>query len=184
MRELELNYWDRLKHLGLYSLERRRERYIILYTWKMITELASNFESETSRIVTYYNERRRRLCRIPLFNNRAAARVQTLREGSLSVAGPRLFNALQKVLRGGEFTLAKFKRRLDNWLRKIPDCPVMGNYPQQVTSNSILHQLALWRANRWNTSNVTFGTRGRGDLPSDDAETEDGEGSARSVSGD
>jgi hypothetical protein len=32
MRELDLNYWDRLKHLGLYSLERRRERYIILYT--------------------------------------------------------------------------------------------------------------------------------------------------------
>jgi hypothetical protein len=30
MRELNLNHWERLKHLGLYSLERRRERYIIL----------------------------------------------------------------------------------------------------------------------------------------------------------
>ena len=144
----------------------------------MITGLAPNFESETSRIVRYYNERRRRLCRIPQFNNRAVARVQTLREGPLSVVGPRLFNALPKVLRGGKFTLATFKRRLDNWLREIPDCPVMGNYPQQVTSNSILHQLALWRANRWNTSNVTFGTRGRGDLPVDDSETEDDGGGA------
>jgi hypothetical protein len=44
MRELDLNYWDRLKHLGLYSLEKKRERYIILYTLKMITGLAPNFE--------------------------------------------------------------------------------------------------------------------------------------------
>jgi hypothetical protein len=178
MRELDLNYWERLKHLGLYSLERRRERYIILYTWKMITGLAPNFECETSKIVTYYNERRGRLCRIPPFNNRAAARVQTLREGSLSVVGPRLFNALPKVLRGGEFTLATFKGQLDKFLKKIPDCPVMRNYPQQVTSNSILHQLAQRRANIRNTSNVTSGTRGRGDLPSDDSETEDDEGGA------
>ncbi len=76
MRELNLNYWGRLKHLELYSLERRRERYIILYTWKMINGLAPNFESETSKIMTYYNERRGRLCRIPPFNNRAAARVK------------------------------------------------------------------------------------------------------------
>jgi hypothetical protein len=41
MRELNLDYWGRLKHLGLYSLE-KRERYIILYTWKMITGLAPN----------------------------------------------------------------------------------------------------------------------------------------------
>jgi hypothetical protein len=120
IRELNLNCWERLKHLGLYSQE-RRERYIILNTWNMITGLAPNFESQTSRIVTRYNERRGRLCRIPPFNNRAAARVQTLREGSLSVEGPTLFNALLKALGGGEFTLAIFKRRLDNWLRKIPD---------------------------------------------------------------
>jgi hypothetical protein len=68
------------EHLGLYSPERRRERYIIVYTWKIITGLAPNFESETSKIVTYYNERRGRLCRIPSFNNRAAARAQTIRE--------------------------------------------------------------------------------------------------------
>ena len=27
-----LDYWERLKILGLYSLERRRERYAIIYT--------------------------------------------------------------------------------------------------------------------------------------------------------
>ena len=29
-----LNYWERLQSLKLYSLERRRERYLILYVWK------------------------------------------------------------------------------------------------------------------------------------------------------
>ena len=28
----ELNYWDRLQMLGLYSHQRRRERYRIIYT--------------------------------------------------------------------------------------------------------------------------------------------------------
>jgi hypothetical protein len=78
MRELDLNYWERLKKLGLYLLEWRRERYIILYTWKLITGLAPNFESEASRIVPHHNKRMRKLCRIPLFNNQAVARVQTL----------------------------------------------------------------------------------------------------------
>jgi hypothetical protein len=41
MKELKLDdYWGRLKHLGLISLEERRERYIILHNWKMITGLA------------------------------------------------------------------------------------------------------------------------------------------------
>jgi hypothetical protein len=79
----------------------------------MITGLAPNLEGETSRIVTRYDEKRGRLCKIPPFNNRAAARVQSLFEGSLSVVGPRLLNALPNELRGREFTLATFKRRLD-----------------------------------------------------------------------
>ena len=30
-----LLYWDRLKKLGLMSLQRRRERYVILHLWKI-----------------------------------------------------------------------------------------------------------------------------------------------------
>jgi hypothetical protein len=43
--------------MGLYSLERGKERCIIMCTWMMITGLASNLESEASTIATYYNER-------------------------------------------------------------------------------------------------------------------------------
>ena len=35
--------YERLKSLGLYSLQRRRERYCIIYSWKMIEGLALIF---------------------------------------------------------------------------------------------------------------------------------------------
>ena len=37
-----LNYWQRLDHLKLYSLERRRERYLVLYIYKIINKLVPN----------------------------------------------------------------------------------------------------------------------------------------------
>jgi hypothetical protein len=36
------DYWTRLKTLKLYSLERRRERYTVLYMWKIIRGLVPN----------------------------------------------------------------------------------------------------------------------------------------------
>ena len=36
------NYWERLKLYKLYSLQRRRERYAIIYTWKVIHGLYPN----------------------------------------------------------------------------------------------------------------------------------------------
>ena len=37
-----LDYHKRLKHLGLFSLQRRRERYIIIHVWKILNGLTQN----------------------------------------------------------------------------------------------------------------------------------------------
>ena len=37
-----MDYWDRLAHYKLYSMERRRERYSIIYAWKVIHGLYPN----------------------------------------------------------------------------------------------------------------------------------------------
>ena len=37
-----MTYWDRLKHLKLQSLQRRRERYIIIHTWKILNNITDN----------------------------------------------------------------------------------------------------------------------------------------------
>ena len=38
----KLDYHERLKHLGLFSLQRRRERYIIIHVWKTLNGLFPN----------------------------------------------------------------------------------------------------------------------------------------------
>ena len=38
----ELNYWECLKKLSLFSLQRRRERYIILHMWTILNLKTSN----------------------------------------------------------------------------------------------------------------------------------------------
>ena len=39
---LQPNYWERLKVLNIMSLQRRRERYLILHMWKLLNNKTSN----------------------------------------------------------------------------------------------------------------------------------------------
>ena len=39
-----LNYWERLHELKLYSLQRRRKRYIIIYIWKITQHMVPNID--------------------------------------------------------------------------------------------------------------------------------------------
>ena len=48
-------YHERLKSLGLYSLQRRRERYCIIYIWKIIEGLAPNFSNPVTGTVSERN---------------------------------------------------------------------------------------------------------------------------------
>ena len=57
----DLCYWDRLKRLGLMSLQRRRERYITIHVWKTLHELAPN----DIGIIFYEHIRLGTRCRIP-----------------------------------------------------------------------------------------------------------------------
>ena len=45
----EMDYWTRLRELNLYSLQRRRERYIIIYVWKIIQGLVPNLEGSNKK---------------------------------------------------------------------------------------------------------------------------------------
>ena len=55
----DCSYSDRLSLLMLYSLQRRRERYCIIYVWKMIEDLVPHFPIP---IVCTHSERRGRYC--------------------------------------------------------------------------------------------------------------------------
>ena len=139
-------YWDRLKRLNLYSLERRRDCYYILYVWKILNGSVPNISEDQYRIREFHHVRRGRLCVVPSLNRQAPAYVQTLREHSIAVYGPRLFNALPKELRNHGGELHSFKSRLDVFLAGVPDKPALPHYLQSAAGNSLLQQLAQVRA--------------------------------------
>ena len=51
---MHLDYWERLSHLGLMSQQRRRERYQIIYAWKILEGL-SNSCLTANPIISYTN---------------------------------------------------------------------------------------------------------------------------------
>ena len=130
-----LNYWEQLTALNLYSLQRRRERYIAIYTWKTIESLVPNFGIQTS-----VNARTGRHCQVPSIKASAPARIKNVRFNSLTINGPRIFNSLPQNIRdiSGCSTDA-FKRALDQYLRTIPDEPRVKNMVPYCakSSNSI-----------------------------------------------
>lgn len=139
----ELNYWERLKSLDLFSLERRRERYTIIYVHKILTGSAvNNLDLKFS-----IHPRLGRLCNIRKSHPRATTSVKTLKENSFVSRGPKLYNSLPKYLRDTNYTShEKFKHALDKFLKTIPDQPKLPHYHLRATSNSITDQLALRRA--------------------------------------
>ena len=141
------SYWERLKLLKLYSLERRRERYIIIYTWKLLNDKIPNIEGEKG-IKKKFSERKGTECQIPpMKSTRVMQRVQSMIDNSLVVKGPKLFNKLPRDLRDFSGNLEGFKKRLDDFLVNIPDQPVLptAEYAQSVTSNSLLEKIRLPR---------------------------------------
>ena len=142
----DLDYWSRLKALRLYSLERRAERYKIIYTWKIIENLAPNMTS--NKIETRISERRGRYCVVPNLPNTniCSAKVKTIRENSFSVQGPKLFNCLPKSIRDlSGVSVDSFKQHLDKLLTHIPDRPGVPGYAgrRAATTNSLSDQILM-----------------------------------------
>jgi len=122
-----LNYWEKLEALKLYSLERRRERYRILYTWYILEQLVPNFnfDGEVGGIHCSFNQRLGRKCKP---NSVGPRSKRNLWKGSLSQEGPKLFNVLPMNLRNTSNCFKDvFKKQLDDFLRSVPDEPLLPN---------------------------------------------------------
>ena len=141
-----LNYWNRLKHLDLFSLERRRERYTIIYMYKIISGTVPNFSDGRFAIKTYKSVRGDLLCRVPAISSGSTAKLRNMIEHSFAIRGPKLYNALPPELRNFDGTKQAFKLKLDKILRFIQDKPCLSGYQQSAHSNSITAQIAQLRA--------------------------------------
>ena len=83
-------------------------------------------------------------------------KIQTLREASFQIHGPRIFDSLPKSVRSTtNVTVEEFKSSLDKFLEKLPDEPKVGNYVPSACNiltasptNSIIDLAKTVRARR------------------------------------
>ena len=132
------DYWDRLSSLRMYSQERRREPYQIIFVWKVLQGLALDYQ------LSSFSSPRRGGCEpIRPYKRSSPSAVINAREASLSVKGCRLFNLLPRKLRdittGG---VDQFKAELDSWLATVPDQPSIPGRQLGAKSNSLLDQVS------------------------------------------
>ena len=119
----DLNYWEKLKTLKLYSLERRRERYRIIYTWNILEKNVPNFNYSDIKggIFSYQSQRLGPKCHLKDVN----VKHKNIWKCSLSEQGPRLFNSLPRYIRdltncSKEHFKKQLDQRLDHFLSTLP----------------------------------------------------------------
>ena len=111
-----LSYPERLTVLKLYSLQRRRERYIIIYVWKILEYQVPNL-SPPIRFRT--SDRRGRACITP---HVGVGRLGTLAYNSFRWRAIRMLNQLTLFLRNTTVcSVYSFKKKLDLYLSTVPD---------------------------------------------------------------
>ena len=85
------HFWDRLKLLGISSIQRRQERYCIILCWKILEGLVP----QQGNIRGIWRPYKGRLVNIPTIKSTKKARG--LREASFTIQGGRLFNSLPLI---------------------------------------------------------------------------------------
>ena len=141
----ELSYHERLEKLRMYSQERRRDRYAILFIWKISMNLVSGYKLEFVGEGT----RRGRECVVANIDRNSPAAVRRARENSLSCKGAKMFNLLPADLRNiTSDKVRDFKSKLDLFLREVADEPTTAGVGRVAETNSLLHQLPLAKQQR------------------------------------
>ena len=130
-----LGYWERLEQLQLMSLQRRRERYQIIYMWKLINGKVQNDISVEWR----YFGRRSIVIDIPRLPS-SVAKINSVYDTSFKVYAAKLWNCIPKLI-NMELLLESFKSKLDNFLLDIPDRPPVAGYAT-ANKNRLLDWLA------------------------------------------
>ena len=128
----DMDYYERLKHLRLQSVQRRRERYSIIHIWKILNNIAPN------DIGFKFTEHPRHGTKITLspINRHAKQSAIALYESSFAVHAAKLWNILPKEVNSVN-KLECFKTKLGRYLEGFPDTPPTTGYTP-ANANSLL----------------------------------------------
>ena len=141
------NYWERLEQLDLFSMQRRRERYICIMMFKFYSGILPN----NLNLIFYESSRFGPKCRRkPLISRNH--KINTIRCSSFSDIGASLFNALPKSVKTAT-TVASFKSRIDKMFKTLPDQPPVPGYMRR-NDNSIVDWLLQKSGPSWRTTHI------------------------------
>ena len=129
-----LDYWQRLSHLNLMSLQRRRERFQIMYMWKLLNGKVPNDCGITWRD----SARRGKIACIPSLPS-TVAKINTAYDSFFKVRSCKLWNCVPKDVKDSTI-MNTLKLKLDLFLLGIPDRPPVPGYTT-MNNNSLLDWL-------------------------------------------
>ena len=121
--------------LKIQSLQRRLERYVIIYTWKILNNITNNYIGLSFTDIEN-SSRTGVTATVPHFPRNFPTRVISLYEQSFAVKAPKPWNCFPKHVKGTS-TLAAFKGSLRDFLNQVPDMTSSTGY-SGVNHNSIL----------------------------------------------
>ena len=127
----------------MYSQERRRERYQIIFIWKLSQALVTGYS-----LPFQHSDRRGLIVTVPPMATHSPPAVRKAREASLQVKGARLFNLVPKEIRNlSGVTVDTFKSGLDAWLNQILDQPTIPGRQRSALTNSLIDQVVANHSN-------------------------------------
>jgi len=127
-----LSYYNRLKGLQLQSLQRRRERYILIHMWKIKEGLCPN----DLQITFSEGSNRLGLAVLPPLTRSSRASSQSLYDNSFAVVGPKLWNILPASTKNKD-SITSFKASVYDFCSRYPDTPPVRGYTP-ANRNSLL----------------------------------------------
>ena len=90
-----MNYWECLKHMNMISMQRRLERYRVIYAWKIPEKLAPNCGIK----LVQGSEESRTGRRLDIALPKGSGQTNRMKEQAFQVNGPKLFNSLPASIR-------------------------------------------------------------------------------------
>ena len=129
------NYWERLVKLNIMSLQRRREKHLIIHLWKIKNNIYPNSIDITFKL----NNRSQAIKAVIKPLPKIKGKILTIYDESFAVKSAKLWNILPSRLTHID-NIKTFTAALNIFLSTIPDKPPIPGYP--YTCNNSLTEIS------------------------------------------
>ena len=126
------NYWERLRELKIFSLQRRREKLTLVYVWKIKNKVVPN----DINLEFCFNHRKSCIQAVVRPMPRVRGRLLTMFETSFQIKAAKLWNKIPNNITNID-NLSNFKKKLAEYIVLYPDKPPIAGY-YHVSKNSLL----------------------------------------------